>query len=201
MELIIIAIIAVVIGYLFAKSRFSKPIDNTASKVGSTSKDVAVKVGSTSKDVVGRATDWWSTSIGKGTSGNEFVAWVNGPGAKNFSDDFKNWLSGLSTQESTDFTRATDKYMSTLGYSLQDLVEGKIENDPARMQVYVEAVVVYSGAYRRSRQVMQPAAAQPEAKAPATETQNTAPSNDKEQAEKATSRRKTGETAETQAAS
>ena len=54
MELILLIVIAVVVGYFLAKSRVSKPIDDTAGKVASTSKDVAGKTGGWFKRTFGR---------------------------------------------------------------------------------------------------------------------------------------------------
>ncbi len=181
MELIIFALIAGVIGYAIAKSRFSKPIDSAAGAVSSGTKDVA-----------GKAAGWWQTTLGRGKTGNEFVAWVAGSGASLFPDDFKTWVAGLSPQEAEDFTRALDKYSASLGYNLQDLVEGKLANQAMIVPVFTEAIVVYSGAYRKSRQALKEAKTAPPPAAPTAETQNTPPANDKDQAEKAPSRRKSG---------
>jgi len=48
MDLLILAIIAFVIGYLLAGSKFSKPID-----------DASGKVAETSKNWTGKAESWW----------------------------------------------------------------------------------------------------------------------------------------------
>ena len=57
LHLLILILIAVVIGYFFAKSRFSKPIDDTASKVTDVSKESA-----------GKATGWFKSRFGKKTT-------------------------------------------------------------------------------------------------------------------------------------
>jgi hypothetical protein len=54
MQLLLLLIIAGVIGYFVARSRFSKPIDNAADKVADTSRDVADK-----------AEGWWRRTFRK----------------------------------------------------------------------------------------------------------------------------------------
>ena len=54
MELILLLVIAGLAGYFLAGSRLSKPIDEAASKVTETSKDVA-----------GKTKSWWEGRFGK----------------------------------------------------------------------------------------------------------------------------------------
>ncbi|GAG01209.1 unnamed protein product, partial [marine sediment metagenome] len=91
----------------------------------------------------------------------------------------------------TDFTRALNEYAASLGYSLTDLVEGDYDGKPALMQVFVEAIVIYSQEYRKAREVQQAEADKEEA-APADD-EASASTEVKKPAEKSTSRRKRGE--------
>lgn len=54
MPLIILILIAVIVGYLLANSRASKPIDNAASKVAGTTKSAAGKTTGWVKGLFGR---------------------------------------------------------------------------------------------------------------------------------------------------
>jgi hypothetical protein len=60
MHLLILAVIAFLIGYLLAGSKYSKSIDDASGKVTKTSKDWAGKVSETSKSWVDKVGDWWS---------------------------------------------------------------------------------------------------------------------------------------------
>jgi len=44
---------------------------------------------------------------------------------------------------------------NSLGFRLDQLVEGGLDRDPRMRQVFVEAIVVYSPAYRKARQAQQ----------------------------------------------
>jgi hypothetical protein len=46
-------------------------------------------------------------------------------------------------------------YTSGLGFDLSTLTDDSLQNKPALMQVYVEAVVIYSQAYRRAKESRQ----------------------------------------------
>jgi hypothetical protein len=54
MELLLLLLVAGVVGYFLAGSRFSKPIDDTTDKISQTS-----------KSWVDRAGDWWRDRFGK----------------------------------------------------------------------------------------------------------------------------------------
>lgn len=177
MALIILVIVAVVIGYFLARSRYSDTIDETAEKVSSTSRSWADSAGG-----------WVNTRVLRRKSVEPFREWVTGPGAEQLPDDFKEWLEGLSDEETTEFVRSLDKYSASLGYSIDELVEGGYDGKPALMQVFVEAIVIYSQEYRKAREVQQA-----EAEKDTTEGDETSTSKeDKKPAEKSVSRRKQG---------
>ena len=136
MTLIILLLIAVVVGYLIAHSRASKAIDKTASDAYSTSKDF---VGKTSDRLRGRP------------SSDQLKAWVAGAGAAYFQPEFKDWLTALSKEQGQAFTGALNDHMASLGYSLQDLVEGKLQNEPGKVSSYASTIDAYSQVYRQAR--------------------------------------------------
>ena len=177
MALIILVIVAVVIGYFLARSRYSDTIDETAEKVSSTSRSWADSAGG-----------WVNTRVLRRKSAEPFQEWAAGPGAEQLPDDFKEWLECLSDEETTEFIRSLDKYSASLGYSVDKLVEGGYDGKPALMQVFVEAIVIYSQEYRKAREVQQA-----EAEKDTTEGDEASNSKeDKKPAEKSVSRRKQG---------
>lgn len=184
MELLIVLLIAGVVGYFFARSRFSKPVDDAAGKVASTSKDYA-----------SQASGWARGKFGGRSKGEQFRAWAAGPGATHLPEDFKTWLTGLTPAEADEFTKSLDGYASGLGYDLGKLVDGSLDAQPARMQTYVEAVVVYSQAYRKAREARQEAE-----KASASKEEPAAPVDGKTPAKKSVSRRHSDSTEATETA-
>lgn len=181
MTLLLFLIAAGVLGYFIARSKYSQNID-----------DAAGKVVETSKSWTKQAEGVWHSKFRKGTYPKDFRSWVSGPGEGYFPNSFRSWLNELSEDEAKDFTSSLNTYSNSLGYNLNNLVEGEYDKKPALMQVFVEAVVVYSQEYRKARE------AQLEAK-----QENTKESVEKEEgepkvAEKASSRRRsdTGENAE-----
>lgn len=142
MTLLFFIIIAVTIGYFFARSRESQSIRDSAGKTASSSRSWS-----------GRAEDWWQSRVMKRSLAGPFKTWAAGAGNDLLPDDFKSWLAGLSDQDARDFTQALDSYSSDLGYSLKDLVDGEYANKPALMSVFVEAIVVYSQEFRKAKEV------------------------------------------------
>jgi hypothetical protein len=62
MSLIILILIAVIVGYLLARSRASKPIDSAATTVADTTKDAA-----------GKSAGWFKRTFGRKTSPKDEV--------------------------------------------------------------------------------------------------------------------------------
>lgn len=181
--LLIIVLIAGIAGYYLARSRYSKPVDEAASKVAATSQDYA------------RQTSRWTRSLFRRSSTAEQLrAWSAGPGAPLLPDDFKVWLAGLTQQEADEFTRAAQSYAASLGYDLDKLVKGELSEQPARQESFVEAIVSYSETYRKTREARQEAG-----QAPEVPVEQPPPVDGKPPAEKAVSRRRSesGEAPET----
>ena len=139
--LLLLIIAAIVIGYYLSRSKYSEHIDDATEKVTSTSKSWTDKAG-----------DWVQVRVGRGKDGDSFKEWATGPGAEYLPDDFKEWLSDLSDEETEMFTQALTNYSKGLGYDLSALEKGVYDNNPALMQVNVEAVEEYSQEYRKARQ-------------------------------------------------
>jgi hypothetical protein len=174
MQLLFIVLIAGIAGYFFARSKYSKPVDDAAGKVAATSQDYA-----------NQTSRWTRGLFNRRSKADQLRAWAAGPGAPNFPDDFRTWLAGLTPQEADEFTKALDSYSSGLGYELDKLVKGELDTQPARLQAFTEAIVSYSQTYRKTRDARQ------EADKPADVPVDQPPAVDgKAPAEKAVSRRR-----------
>jgi hypothetical protein len=176
MELLILIGAAGLIGYFFARSRYSKHVDNAAESVSNSSREYA-----------GKTSSWWQRNFGGGRQTEPFEAWVAGSGDSLLPDEFKTWFAGLSENERKDFTHALDGYLKGLGYDLDQLFDDSLANQPALLQSYVEAVVVYSDAFRKAQEASQETESEPE-----TEGEKSPSADGKKPAEKTTSRRRSG---------
>lgn len=144
MQLIIILILFGVIGYMLAGSDFKDRIDHTVSKV-------SVK----SENWWDRTKKWWRSRFSSHVSSQDFKAWVTGPGSDSVPEEFQHWYVGLSTSQAQSFVNSLADYADGLGYNLSLLVAGGLEQKPVMKQVFVEAIVVYSDAYRKAKEANQ----------------------------------------------
>jgi len=155
MDLVILILVFLAIGYLLGASKLGKSVDQATEKAAVGSKKLADRVGQS-----------WRGWFGRRQDEDPFRRWVSGPGANLFSEDFKTWLNGLSVSEAREFSHALDQYAGSLGFSLKSLVDGGLDQDPMLRQVFVEAIAVYSSAYRRAKtahqQAQKPEMAKPE---------------------------------------
>jgi hypothetical protein len=176
MDLIVLLLIFAFLGYFLGLSRFGRSADRTTEKVTVTSKSWS-----------SRLADRWNAIFNPRGSAERFRRWAVVEGRGQFPEEFLAWLESLSGRELTHFVKALGDYSHGLGYSLSELVEGGLDEDPRLRQVFVEAITVYSRAYRRALEAHQRAEVQPEKEAPKAE------GNDgKSPAQKAPSRRKAG---------
>jgi len=133
------------IGYWLAASRFSRPIDRTASTI-------AAKPRLWYDRIRGRR----NKSLPSGAEAPPFILWATGEGARYFPDEFRNWLASLPPEEASRLVLAMDEYAQNLGFRLDDLAQESLQSQRALMQVYVEALTIYSQAYRKAKQANQP---------------------------------------------
>lgn len=99
--------------------------------------------------------DWWRERFGKQSPEDPFIAWASSQGAHHFPEEFNDWLARLSPRECHTFSEALQDYTGGLGFDLNSLIDDSLKTKPALMQVYVEAVVIYSQAYRRAKETRQ----------------------------------------------
>jgi hypothetical protein len=161
------------IGYYLAHSSFAQRTE--------------VRATSLSRQWGESLSDWWQSRFGKYPPEDTFITWARNQGAYYFPGEFYDWLAGLSPQESHAFTQALQDYTGGLGFELDSLTDDSLKNKPALMQVYVEAVVIYSQAYRRAKESHQ--------QADKAEAKNKEAGKDKDgmkNAEKQASRRRSG---------
>jgi hypothetical protein len=142
-----------VLGYYIARSSFAVRAEQRAGQAAHAPKRWSENL-----------TDWWRDRFGKHPPEDPFINWARGEGLNNFPEDFNMWLAGLSPRESQAFVQALQDYTGGLGFDLSSLTDNSLQNKPALMQVYVEAVVIYSQAYRRAKESRQKAE-QPEVEA------------------------------------
>jgi hypothetical protein len=179
MDLIILVLVFAVLGYFLAVSRLGKKVDHATEQL-------TLSTGKMADNLESR----WKSLFKRPKPGEHFRGWVAGSGANLFPDEFKAWLKGLSVQEAGEFTTALSEYSKSLGFNLTQLVEGGLDQDPVLRQVFVEAVVVYSSAYRKAKTAQQQSEAKESKKAPQTESEI-------QPAEKSASRRAAGSQPET----
>jgi hypothetical protein len=179
MQLLILLIIAGVIGYLLVGSRYGKNIDRTTEKVSETS-----------EGLISRFRHWWNARFRKGEEANKLVAWASGSGAAVLPEEFCKWLKGLTPQEADQFSSALSEHSHSLGFELDELISGGYDKKPAMMQVFVEAVAVYSNEYRKAKQAQAEAKSAEEGQTVKVEEPGTNSSDGKAVAEKQPSRRR-----------
>ena len=144
MQLILILILFGVIGYMLAGSDFRERIDRTGERVSTAS-----------GGWWDRSKTWWRSRFSNRVSADEFKAWVTGPGADSLPENYKDWYVGLPENQAQDFVHSLADYADGLGYNLALLVAGGLEQKSVLKQVFVEAIVVYSDAYRKAKETKQ----------------------------------------------
>lgn len=152
MYLLSLLVLFILLGYLLATSRFGRRMDDATGRATASSRRWTSRLG-----------DRWRSLFNRQAQAEAFRSWALGRGAGLFPQDFKTWLSSLSNPEAQDFRHSLDEYADSLGFNLTQLIEGGLDRDPMMRQVFVEAIVVYSPAYRRARQAQQQAAKESEA--------------------------------------
>jgi len=158
MELIILVLVFALLGYLLGGSRLGKKVDNATERLTLTTGKVADGL-----------ENRWRSLFKRSNPGEVFRSWVSGTGSSLFPDDFKAWLKGLSVEEAREFSTALGEYSKSLDFNLTKLVDGSLDKEPILRQVFVEAVVVYSSAYRKAKTARQQLEARESKKAPQPE--------------------------------
>jgi hypothetical protein len=180
MYLLALLVLFTLIGYLLATSWFGDRVDNATGRVAASSRRWTGGLG-----------ERWRALFNRQPEVEAFRSWALGSGSELFPQDFKTWLASLSEAEARDFRHSLDEYADSLGFNLTRLIDGGLDHDPRMRQVFVEAIIVYSPAYRRARQAQQQAAKDSKA------ARKTAPEASPRAAEKSNGRGITEPVAET----
>jgi hypothetical protein len=147
MVLLLLIIAFAALGYALAKTRTANQAEASVSETA----------GSASQRVV-RLNSAWRKRLGISQTGDDLRAWAAGEGSAYLPDDLRHWLEGLTESEAHTFGRSMEDYCRGLGFELREVTSGDLVNTrPALFQVYVEALVIYSDAYRKARQAHQEA--------------------------------------------
>lgn len=179
MQLLIILIAAGVVGYFLSRSRYSENIEQTTSQISETS-----------ESMLERSKNWLGARFGRGGAKDKFVSWATGAGSDYFPQEFKDWLKDLTPEEAKRFTNALASYAEGLNFDIDELVSGDMQNKPALMQIFVEAVVVYSHEYRKAQEAQTEANQDEKEKVSQKKAAEASPADGKAVAEKQPSRRK-----------
>lgn len=135
MYLILLLFLFGALGYLLARSRVGDRIDDaTVNAMSMTSK-------------------WVGENLGISTRPQTLQAWaVKDP---DLSLDTKSWIASLSKEDCEAFEKALQNHATTLGLDLHQLFSGKLDTLPEQKKIYVEAVSIYSQAYRKAKEIQQ----------------------------------------------
>jgi hypothetical protein len=171
MYLLILLVVFGLLGYLLAISQRSSKRREAASK-------------GPANRAMEQVRSRWNNLFARGSQSDDFWNWAEGAGSSLLPGDFKKWLYGLSDAEANEFVGNLATYANTLGFSLHELDTGGLDRDPIMRQVFVEAIVVYSQAYRKAKLAQQQAEAAEKEKAAKGK-----PGDGKQPAEKHPSRR------------
>ena len=163
MTLLIFILAAIAVGYWLSRSKYQQSIDDTASQFASSSQSWSA-----------RAENWWHSNVMKRSLDERFTSWVGNEGSKFLPDEFTSWYSSIPESDRKSFTNNLESNLNKQGFDLRDLLQGAYDNQPVRMQVYVEAIVVTSQEFRKTKEVEEPNSVKSEKKKPKTVEKKTA---------------------------
>lgn len=179
MQLLLLVIIFVWLGYALARSRTGKKIDRAV-------EDSISWTENTYQRFIHR--------LGRDkTQQNQpvtFSQWVAASGEKYLPTDVFQWIYSLSGTNAKKFESSLKEALATKGINLDEAVQSP-EQNPGRMQIFVEAVVVYSREYQNAVRA-KPKKKSTKQEQPANEIP---PIEEKAAAQKQPSRRKSAPTA------
>jgi hypothetical protein len=144
MEMLLLVLLFILIGYLLAR-------------LGSSRRERRAARQPVMPGWRDRLEDSWKGAFDRRGLTDDFRVWVYGDPSANLPDDFKHWFGGLTDRDAQEFTHSLANYSRGMGFSLTQLVKGGLDDDPMLRQVFVEAIVVYSSAYRKAKQAQQAA--------------------------------------------
>jgi len=141
MDLLILLLIFALLGYLLGISHTRASANQAAEKSAPKAKSWAGRMGSR-----------WVSILNPRSFSLQFREWAIKEFPELFPEEFKSWLVGLNEAQLNEFVKTLNDFSHNSGYSLSQLIEGDLDNDPRMRQVFVEAISVYSQAYRKARE-------------------------------------------------
>jgi hypothetical protein len=140
MELLILVIISIVLGYLAASTARGQ-------KIGFNLSDIPNRIQLFIKNPLGlRKRTIQSTVPGL----PEFTSWAVGSGAMYFPEDLRQWWASLSDQEAQKFNQKLDALAGSMNLKIQDVISGEMNNHPLTFQHFIETTTAYSNEYRHT---------------------------------------------------
>lgn len=140
MTLILLFLIFAAIGYLFAFSNLGDRMEEAGSGVADRVKASVRRTEAASPGELAAS----PAPVGE---------WVKRSSA--VPDDFRGWYLSLPAAESQRFENALAAHAQETGLKFSLLLTGELDRQPERRKVYVEAVSVYSQAYRKAREALE----------------------------------------------
>jgi hypothetical protein len=140
MTVILLFLIFVAIGYLFAFTSLGDQIEEIGSGAVNKAKATVRRTGPPAAGVQIET----ASPVGE---------WVKKSTA--VPDEFRGWYLSLAQPEAQRFEKALNSHAQETQLRFSLLFNGELDRQPERRKVYVEAVSVYSQAYRKAREALE----------------------------------------------
>lgn len=142
MSLIILLFLAGLLGYLLARSQTGARVDRRASELAEQARGLGSRTGT-----------WVGERLGLSRKPRSLRQWA--AESPDLPEDDRRWVAGLTNEEAAAFALALNNHADSLGLELTRLFSGDLDSDEQQRKIYVEAVSIYSRAYRKAREVKQ----------------------------------------------
>jgi hypothetical protein len=140
MQLLILIIIFLWLGYALAHSRAGKKIDRAVENSLAWVEHWFQRLRRGQVDHPAKVT----------ASPQTFQQWVNSPASQAIPEDVRKWMKSLDTRDFARFEKGLKSRLASLGCDLEQVIQPGQEHKPGVMQIFVEAVVVYSREYQNA---------------------------------------------------
>lgn len=142
MTLIVLLVLAGILGYWLARTRTGERLSQRAGELAGQARNLG-----------GRSTDWVGQRLGLSRKPRSLRTWA--AESPDLSSEVRSWLVSLNDEQAAAFALALNNHAETLGLDLNRLFSGELDDDEQQRKVYVEAVSIYSQAYRKAREISQ----------------------------------------------
>lgn len=138
MSLIILLFLAGLLGYLLARSQTGARVDQRASDLAEQARGLGSRTGM-----------WVGERLGLARKPRSLRQWA--AASPDLPEDDRLWIVGLTDEGAAAFALALNNHADSLGLDLARLFSGELDSDEQQRKIYVEAVSIYSRAYRKAR--------------------------------------------------